>query len=122
MQKSNNRNTRNIRNTRKTKKRRVIYKRDLSRKNLKTKGGNALASGGYGCIFSPALKCANSKHGTGMQQVSKLMLTDYAELEYNEAKNLKKILSLMKSTMKIILWIVMNCLHWNLTLILIIML
>jgi len=97
MQKSN---SRNIRNTRKTKKRRVIYKRDLSRKNRKTKGGNALASGGYGCIFSPALKCANSKHGNGMQQVSKLMLTDYAELEYNEAKNLKKILSVVPDNEK----------------------
>jgi hypothetical protein len=53
MKKSNNRNTRK---TRKTKKRRVIYKRDVSLKNRKTNGGNALASGGYGCIFSPALK------------------------------------------------------------------
>jgi hypothetical protein len=100
MQKSNNKNTRNTRNTRKTKKRRVIYKRDVSLKNRKTNGGNALASGGYGCIFSPALKCANSKRGNGRQQVSKLMLTDYAELEYNEAKNLKKILSVVPDNEK----------------------
>ena len=82
----------NNRNTRTTKKaRRVKYKRLFTRKNRRTNGGNALASGGYGCIFSPALKCSNAKRGTGKQQVSKLMLTNYAELEYKEANNLKKI-------------------------------
>ena len=84
---------RSSRTTKKTKKRRVNYKRTFTRKNRRTNGGNALASGGYGCIFSPALKCANTKREAGKQQVSKLMLTDYAELEYNEVSNLKKILS-----------------------------
>jgi hypothetical protein len=86
-------NNRSSRTTKKTKKRRVIYKRTFTRKNRMKNGGNAVASGGYGCIFSPALKCANSKRGNGKQQVSKLMLTDYAELEYKEVSNLKKILS-----------------------------
>ncbi len=90
MKKGNNRSSRT---TKKTKKRRVIYKRTFTRKNRRTNGGNALASGGYGCIFSPALKCANTKRGNDKQQVSKLMLTDYAELEYKEVSNLKKILS-----------------------------
>ena len=84
---------RSSRTTKKTKKRRVIYKRSDTRKSRRTNGGNALASGGYGCIFSPALKCVNTKRESGKQQVSKLMLTDYAELEYNEVSNLKKILS-----------------------------
>lgn len=84
---------RSSRTTKKTKKRRVNYKRSDTRKSRRTNGGNALASGGYGCIFSPALKCANTKREAGKQQVSKLMLTDYAELEYNEVSNLKKILS-----------------------------
>ena len=90
MKKNNNRNTRT---TKKAK--RVKYKRTFTRKkNHRTNGGNALASGGYGCIFAPALKCANRKHGiNNMQQVSKLMLTNYADLEYKEANNLKKILS-----------------------------
>lgn len=86
-------NNRSSRTTKKTKKRRVNYKRSDTRKKRTTNGGNALASGGYGCIFSPALKCANTKREAGKQQVSKLMLTDYAELEYNEVSNLKKILS-----------------------------
>ena len=91
----------NNRNTRTTKKaRRVKYKRLFTRKNRRTNGGNALASGGYGCIFSPALKCANAKRGTGKQQVSKLMLTNYAELEYKEANNLKKILSVVPDNEK----------------------
>ena len=84
---------RSSRTTKKTKKRRVNYKRSDTRKNRRTNGGNALASGGYGCIFSPALKCANTKREADKQQVSKLMLTDYAELEYKEANNIKKILS-----------------------------
>lgn len=91
----------NNRNTRTTKKaRRVKYKRTFTRKNQRKNGGNAVASGGYGCIFSPALKCANTKYGTGKQQVSKLMLKNYAELEYNEANNLKKILSVVPDNEK----------------------
>jgi serine/threonine protein kinase len=91
----------NNRNTRTTKKaRRVKYKRSFTRKNRRTNGGNALASGGYGCIFSPSLKCANTKRETGKQQVSKLMLTNYAELEYKEANNLKKILSVVPDNEK----------------------
>ena len=27
---------------------------------FKTKGGKVIASGGYGCVFSPALKCKGS--------------------------------------------------------------
>jgi serine/threonine protein kinase len=88
-------NNRSSRKTKKTKKRRVNYKRTFTRN-----GGNALASGGYGCIFSPALKCANSKRGNDKQQVSKLMLTDYAELEYKEASKLKKILSAVNDNEK----------------------
>ena len=28
-------------------------------------GGNVLASGGFGCVFSPALKCEGEKHREG---------------------------------------------------------
>lgn len=44
------------------------------------KGGKAFASGGFGCVFRPALKCKDSKQSqTGY--ISKLMLTKYAERE-----------------------------------------
>ena len=83
MKKITNQNSRiRIKTKTKTKtKRRVNYKRSITRKERRINGGNALASGGYGCIFSPALKCANTTRETGKQQVSKLILTDYDELE-----------------------------------------
>jgi hypothetical protein len=57
-------------------------------------GGNLLASGGFGCIFSPALRCNNStkrqKNG-----VSKLMISKYAKEEYNILLKLKKTLKVI---------------------------
>ena len=37
------------------------------------KGGNILASGGFGCVFSPPLKCENEK-SQDKNKLSKLML------------------------------------------------
>lgn len=45
------------------------------------KGGKPINSGGYGCIFKPALKCKNSKkreHG-----ISKLMTKEHADSEFD---------------------------------------
>ena len=54
-------------------------------------GGKVLASGGYGCIFKPALKCKNvSERPSG--QISKLMTTKHAKSEYNEIMRFKHIL------------------------------
>lgn len=54
-------------------------------------GGKVLASGGYGCIFRPALKCANkSERASG--QISKLMTARHAKSEYNEIMRFKHIL------------------------------
>ncbi len=49
------------------------------------KGGSAIASGGFGCVFNPSIKCKNKKRLTG--HVSKLLLTKYAESEINEVKS-----------------------------------
>ena len=61
----------------------------MSKKSKKCKkGGNVLASGGFGCVFSPALRCAKSntrKRG----QVSKLMTTKHATKEYDEITQFK---------------------------------
>jgi hypothetical protein len=61
-----------------------------TRKNKKTqrhkktiKGGKVLASGGFGCIFRPALKCQKEETGSA-NGVSKLMKKKYALKEYNE--------------------------------------
>jgi serine/threonine protein kinase len=60
-------------------------------KTKKQKAGKPIASGGFGCVFSPALKCKNTKEvkkGT----VSKLMMKEDAEEEYNDLVRFKPIL------------------------------
>jgi len=54
-------------------------------------GGKVIASGGYGCLFEPALKC-NSGGPSGVlgDNVSKLMLTKNAKREYGEIMKYKK--------------------------------
>jgi serine/threonine protein kinase len=51
-------------------------------------GGKAINSGGYGCIFKPALKCAGKTRLRG--KVSKLMTTRHSEEEYNFIMKYKK--------------------------------
>jgi len=59
------------------------------------KGGNVLASGGFGCVFSPALKCENTSDEnkskpTNKKMISKLMLKKHAVQEYDEITKIKK--------------------------------
>lgn len=58
-------------------------------KSRSKKGGEVIAAGGYGCIFSPALRCANSNERKG--SISKLLEKQDAEDEWNELKNVKRI-------------------------------
>jgi hypothetical protein len=58
--------------------------------NTTRKGGKAIGSGGYGCVFFPALKCKNNKNRK-INYISKLLLNKYAENEYEEINNLKSI-------------------------------
>lgn len=56
--------------------------------NKNNVGGKVLASGGFGCVFSPALKCeGSSKRETG--RISKLMTERHALQEYHEIINFK---------------------------------
>ena len=59
-------------------------------KNMNMKGGDMLASGGYGCVFKPALKCQNSERKPGY--ISKLMTEKHAKSEYGEIETFKKVL------------------------------
>mgnify|MGYP001420119039 CR=1 FL=1 len=52
-------------------------------------GGLAIASGGFGCVFRPPIKCKNKKK-TKKNRVSKLMLKEYANIEVNESKEFIK--------------------------------
>ena len=54
-------------------------------------GGKVLASGGFGCVFTPALKCEGSTRRE-KNKVSKLMIEKYAIQEYEEINKYKKIL------------------------------
>ena len=60
------------------------------------KGGKVLASGGYGCVFTPALKCEGAKkRETG--KISKLMTEKHATQEYEEINSIKEKLNSIKN-------------------------
>ena len=53
-------------------------------------GGEAIAAGGFGCVFRPALKCQGiSGRSSG---VSKLLIKKYAESEYDEIQRILPII------------------------------
>jgi serine/threonine protein kinase len=58
----------------------------------KNKGGKVIASGGYGCVFNPALKCAGSSKRES-NKISKLMTERHALQEYEEIQKIKSKLS-----------------------------
>ena len=58
----------------------------------KQKGGNIIASGGFGCIFKPALKCETSETRE-TNKISKLMTIKHANDEYNQIQKFKNILN-----------------------------
>ena len=60
-------------------------------KKTKKKGGKVIDSGGYGCVFSPALKCSNNKERTN--GISKLSFVENSNIEWNTLQNVKKLLS-----------------------------
>ena len=52
-------------------------------------GGKVIASGGFGCVFNPALKCSG-RNNRGKNMISKLLTKKHALSEYNEIKEFKK--------------------------------
>jgi len=69
-------------------------KRKQNTKNTTTRkiGGSVLATGGFGCVFRPALLCKGKKFRK-LKSVSKLMTTRHAEEEYQFIKNIRAKLS-----------------------------
>jgi hypothetical protein len=61
-------------------------------------GSGAIAAGGYGCVFRPALKCKNKTQR--YKGISKLMTNTYANKEYNEIVKLKKTLTKIPNNSK----------------------
>jgi hypothetical protein len=73
-----------------------INKKNKTIKNKKSQGGKVLASGGFGCVFTPALKCeGESKRAIG--KVSKLMSEKHAIEEYEEITSIKTKLDSIKN-------------------------
>ena len=73
---------------------RTIKKRKYNESfKLVTTGGKVIASGGFGCVFSPALKCKGVKIRRGKNRISKLLTKKHALKEYNEIQIIKKKLS-----------------------------
>jgi serine/threonine protein kinase len=60
-----------------------------TKKKYKNKGGKAIASGGFGCVFKPALKCRD-KSERELNKISKLMSKKHALQEYQEIHNITK--------------------------------
>ena len=52
-------------------------------------GGKVIASGGFGCVFNPALKCQGRKT-RGKNRITKLLTKKHALSEYNEIMEFKK--------------------------------
>lgn len=52
-------------------------------------GGKVIASGGFGCVFNPALKCQGRKT-RGKNRITKLLTKKHALSEYNEIIEFKK--------------------------------
>ena len=65
-------------------------------KYLNKIGGKVLASGSYGCIFKPAINCADPKMNSLIDKskyITKLMVNKYAEEEYNIIERVKEALN-----------------------------
>jgi len=64
--------------------------------NNNTKGGKVIASGGFGCVFNPALKCkGTTKRENG--KISKLMTEKHATSEYEEINGIKEKLDTIQN-------------------------
>ena len=56
------------------------------------KGGAAIAEGGYGCVFHPAIACdGNSQYAGDNAYISKLMTTEAADDEMKESEDVRRI-------------------------------
>jgi hypothetical protein len=64
----------------------------MGRTRKNNKGGKVIASGGYGCVFDPALKCEGASNRES-KKISKLMTERHATQEYEEINNIKEKLN-----------------------------
>jgi hypothetical protein len=65
-------------------------------------GGKVLATGGFGCVFTPALKCIGDKNRE-KDKISKLMTNKHAKEEYDELLYLNSKLKMIPNYQKFFL-------------------
>ena len=60
-------------------------------------GGKVINSGGFGCIFDPSLKCENTENSneSSHNKISKLMITKYAQYEYDQIEKYNDLLNVI---------------------------
>ena len=68
---------------------------DIKNLPINEKGGRVLASGGFGCVFGPALKCKGENKRV-KNKVSKLMTEKHAIEEYEEINKINERLKSIK--------------------------
>lgn len=61
---------------------------------IKQEGGKVIASGGFGCVFEPALKC-NTGVTNRENRISKLMTTKHAEDEFKQIQKYNNLLKII---------------------------
>ena len=59
------------------------------------KGGEVIASGGFGCIFDPPLKCADPDSSLKSNNITKLMTEKHAKDEYAIIQNFNHLLNVI---------------------------
>jgi len=67
----------------KTRKYKQSRRRGLNTRTRRKRGGKVIGSGGYGCVFRPALIC-NGTRKRASKTISKLMLNKHVKREYME--------------------------------------
>lgn len=70
-----------------------IEESNISQEYVNQKGGEVIASGGFGCIFKPELQCSNNDPTRETNRISKLMINKNAIEEFNLIQNFKNILN-----------------------------
>ena len=80
---------------------------DLSGADLS--GGVPIASGGYGCVFDPALKCEDPKQPYDPNLISKLMVKRHGESEKKEILKFAPILSKIPNAEKYFILNINSC-------------
>jgi serine/threonine protein kinase len=68
------------------------YKKKYQKKTKKRYGGRAVDAGSYGCVFNPAIKCAESTIPYSSKNISKLMYTEDTDSELIEIAKVKKFI------------------------------